>query len=349
MRNVILGTKTVGAGHPCYVIAEIGGNFETLSDGQRLIRLAKQAGCDAVKLQTFRADTVTSKKAMFYMENTGEMPQWTHFVKYELSKDDHRALFEFAQDSGLFAFSTPSHPTDVDMLEELDAPAYKIGSDDAVNLPLLEYVAAFGKPILLSTGMCTLEEVEESVATIRAQGNDDIILFHCTTNYPTHVESVNLGAMVTMQRAFDFPVGYSDHTLGIDTCYAAAVLGAPILEFHFTDDKQGSGPDHMLSKDVAETTVLIQKLRELPVLLGDGVKKPAPSEAVTRENNRKSIVLTTDVAAGDRFTRENIDIKRPGTGIECKHWPDVLGKTARRDLAAEDVLNWDDVDWEQGA
>lgn len=343
MKTVSLGDKHVGDGQPCYVIAEIGGNFQTEEEGRHLIDLAAEAGCDAVKFQTFRAETITSRKAMFYMENIGEASQFDHFKKFELSTDVHLALFKHARDRGLCSFSTPSHQSDVDMLEDLGVIAHKIGSDDAVNIPLLKHVARTGKVILLSTGMCTMSEVEKSVDAMLEEGNDQIILFHCTTNYPTHPESVNLRAMTAMQKRFALPVGYSDHTLGIDTCYAAAVMGAPILEFHFTHDKNADGPDHMLSKDADETRTLVEKVRALPKLLGDGVKRPMPSEMNTRLNNRKSLVLTIDVAKGEKITPENMDIKRPGTGIPCAHYYEVLGKTASQNLVADDPLSWEDI------
>ncbi|TAN52343.1 MAG: N-acylneuraminate-9-phosphate synthase [Rhodospirillales bacterium] len=343
VQAVRLGDKLVGPGQPCYVIAEIGGNFETLEDGRRLIDLAMQCGCDAVKLQTFRADTITSRKAMFNMENTGIASQWEHFRKYELSKEIHAKLFDCARQKGLFFFSTPSHESDVDLLEEIGVGAHKIGSDDAANPQFLRYAARTGKPVLLSTGMCTLDEVKDAVSAIEETGNRQLILFHCTTNYPTHLESVNLRAMQTMQETFDYPVGYSDHTLGIDVCYAAAVLGAPILEFHFTSDKQGSGPDHMLSKDPLETALLVKKLKDLPVLLGDGIKRPASSEAETRRNNRKSLVLTADFPKGSLLTREGVAVKRPGYGIAPADLEKVIERKAARDLKAEDILAWDDL------
>lgn len=343
MKQVMLGTRTVGAGNPVYVIAEIGGNFRTVEQGMHLVDIAADAGCDAIKLQTYRADTITTKGALFEMENTGRVSQWELFHKYELDEATHRAVFDHARARGLFVFSTPSHPTDVDMLERLDVGAHKIGSDDAVNLPFLKYVANTGKPVLLSTGMCTMSEVRRAVDAILEEGNDQIVLFHCTTNYPTHPESVNLRAMLAMQQEFALPVGYSDHTLGTDTCYAAAVLGAQVLEFHFTHDKAAEGPDHMLSKDPAETADLVRKVRLLPTLLGDGLKRPMATEMNTRRNNRKSIVVLKPIRAGEKLTPDNIGIKRPGTGIACEHWYTTLGKTASRDLDGDQPLAWTDI------
>jgi N,N'-diacetyllegionaminate synthase len=343
MIRVGIGDKFVGASEPVYIIAEIGGNFTTAPEGKRLVKLAAEAGCDAVKLQTFRAETLTSRKAMFHMENTGSIPQWEHFFKFELSRQIHEEVFSFARDLGIEIFSTPSHQTDIDLLEELGVSAYKIGSDDAINLPLLRHAARTRKPVLLSTGMCTLSEVRRSVDSILEEGSDQLILFHCTTSYPTHPEEVNLKAMLTLEREFGLPVGYSDHTLGIDVSYAAAVLGARSVEFHFTHDKTADGPDHMLSKDAAEVAQLVKKIRLLPTLMGDGVKRPTPTEMTTRRNNRKGLVTAAAIRKGDRLTRENLTIKRPATGIGCEHYENVLGKAAGRDIEADAALSWDDL------
>ena len=343
MKEIKIKNKGVGGNNSVYMIAEIGGNFQDFPTAMKLIDSAQKAGVDAVKLQHFRADTVTSKKAIFDMENTGFVSQYELFKKYELSEDLTTEVFSYCREKQLTVFSTPAHQTDVDILEKFHVPAYKIGSDDAVNIPLLKYVAKIGKPILLSTGMCTMSEVQRSVDAILEEGNDQIILFHCVTNYPTHIESVNLRAMQSMQAQFKFPVGYSDHTLGIDTCYASAVLGASILEFHFTYDKKAEGPDHMLSKDYEDVVALVRKVRELPVLLGDGIKRPAATEMNTRRNNRKSLVLIRNVKAGKKITPQNMEIKRPGYGIPCSYYYNVLGKTASRDLVADDVLRWGDI------
>lgn len=339
--NVALGDMQIGGNNRCYTIAEIGGNFESLGHAKKLIDLAAKAGCDAIKLQTFTADTITSKTALFDMENTGVASQWEHFRKYELSAELHRQVFEYAESRGLAWFSTPSHPSDVDLLEELGVIAHKIGSDDAVNIPLLKYVAGTGKPVLLSTGMCTISEVERALDAILEEGNDKVILFHCTTNYPTYPESVNLRAMVSMQDRLGVPVGYSDHTLGIDVCYAAAVLGAPILEFHFTDDRDNPGPDHVLSKLPEQVSELNRMLDRLPTILGDGVKRPAASEMGTRRNNRKSLIVSSPIRSGETISPDNIEIKRPGNGIPCDQYWNVIGKTVKRDLEADEVLSWE--------
>lgn len=328
----------------CYVIAEIGGNFTTLDEARRLVEEAAKCGVDAVKLQTYRADTLTSKKAMFDMENTGRMSQYDLFKKYEIDETLHRAVFEYADLKKLDWFSTPSHETDVEMLEKLGVGAYKIGSDDAVNIPLLRYVARIGKPIILSTGMCTMEEVKASVDTIMSEGNRHLTLLHAVTSYPTHPENVNLLAMKSLMREFpQLDVGYSDHTIGTTACICAAAMGARVIEKHFTYNKSAEGPDHMLSSDPPEMKAIVAAVRSFEVMLGSGVKQPADSERATRVNNRKSVVLTRPVRTGEPLARAFLAIKRPGYGIPPKFLEQVVGKVAARDLTADEVLTWEDL------
>jgi sialic acid synthase SpsE len=326
----------------CYIIAEIGGNFTRFEEARALIDAAVGSGPDAVKLQTYKADTVASRKAMFDMENTGLVSQHELFKQYEIDLDLHRAVFDYAAQRGLDWFSTPSHESDVDMLEGLGVAAYKIGSDDAVNLPFLRYVARTGKPMILSTGMCTMEEVIESVAAIRAEGGGQLMLLHAVTSYPTHPEHVNLAAMQAMMREFpDLTIGYSDHTIGTIACICAAAMGARILEKHFTWDKRAPGPDHMLSADPQEMKTIVDAVRCFETMRGDGRKHPALSEAKTRANNRKSIVMARTVAAGEPLTPDHLTIKRPGYGIAPKHLQELIGRRPRQALEADDVLTWE--------
>lgn len=328
----------------CYIVAEIGGNFTALDDARRLIDEAAATGADAVKLQTYRAQTLSSKKAIFDMENTGVTSQFELFRKYEIDEGLHREIFDYAGAKGLDWFSTPSHATDADMLDRLGVGVFKVGSDDAYNIPFLKDLARRGKPVMMSTGMCTLDEVRESVAAMLETGNRQIMLLHAITSYPTHPDSVNLRAMRTLAETFpDLDVGYSDHTLNSLACISAVAMGACIIEKHFTWDKNAEGPDHMLSADPAEMTDLVKSIRQVEQMLGDGIKQPAPGEAKTRRNNRKSIVLEKDIGAGEALTAAHLAIKRPGTGIPPKHFDSLIGRTARRALSAEEVLNWDDI------
>jgi N-acetylneuraminate synthase len=328
----------------CYVIAEIGGNFTTLDQAKRLIDAASAAGADAVKLQTYRADTIASKQAMFDMENTGVVPQHALFKKYEIDEDLHEATFKHAEMRGLDWFSTPSHETDVDLLDRLGVGAFKVGSDDAANIPFLKYIAKRRKPMIVSTGMCTLDEVRESVAAIKASGNPKLILLHAITSYPTHPQNVNLGAMQTMMREFpDLDVGYSDHTLDNTACLCAAAMGARMVEKHFTYDKKAEGPDHMLSASPEEMRDLVHAIRKFEVMRGDGVKRPAESEKTTRINNRKSIVIAAPLRAGEALAARHLAIKRPGYGIAPKDYDKVIGRVAAHDLEADAVVKWEDL------
>jgi len=328
----------------CYIIAEIGGNFTTLEQAKKLIDAACACGVDAVKLQTYRAETIASRQAMFDMENTGVTSQFDLFKQYEISEQLHVEVFRYAETKGLDWFSTPSHETDVELLEKCEVGAFKIGSDDAVNLPFLRFVAKTGRPMLLSTGMCTLDEVRESVAAIQDAGCRQLMLLHCVTSYPTHPQDVNLAAMQTLMRTFPgIDVGYSDHTLTPVASLCAAAMGARIVERHFTWDKHADGPDHMLSADPPEMRWLVEAIRAFEQMRGSGVKEPAASEAVTRRNNRKSVVLQRDLKAGEALAAGDIAIKRPGYGIAPKYFEQLLGRRLARDLARESVLTWEDL------
>lgn len=328
----------------CYIIAEIGGNFTTFEQAVRLIDAAAQCGVDAVKLQTYRAETVASKNAIFDMENTGKVSQFDLFRKYEIDHELHSKVFAYAEAKGLDWFSSPSHESDVDMLETLGVGVHKIGSDDAVNLPFLRYVARTGKPIMLSTGMCTLDEVRESVDAILAEGNENLILLHAITSYPTHPENVNLAAMQTLMQAFpQLGIGYSDHTLSPIACLCAVAMGARVIERHFTYDKKADGPDHMLSADPAEMKWLVEAVRNFEIMRGSGIKRPAESEKITRRNNRKSVVLNRNVKAGTRLTEQDIAVKRPGYGIGPKHFEQIIGRSVAADMEKDAVLTWNDL------
>lgn len=328
----------------CYIIAEIGGNFTSFEEAKQLINAAYECGVDAVKLQTYRAETITSANAFFDMENTGVVSQYALFKKYEVDESLHRSIFAYIESKGLDWFSTPSHESDVDLLEKFGVGAHKIGSDDAVNIPYLRYVARTGKPIILSTGMCTMEEVRESVSAILEEGNDRLMLLHAITSYPTHPQNVNLLSIRSMMRAFPgLDIGYSDHTVTPIASLCAAALGARIIEKHFTLDKSSAGPDHMLSADPTEMKWLVDSIRCFELMRGSGVKRPADSEKNTRINNRKSLILKGDIKKGDRLTASNIAIKRPGYGISPKYFNQVIGRSVMKDMESDSILTWADL------
>jgi N-acetylneuraminate synthase len=327
----------------CYIVAEIGGNFVNFEQARKLVDAAKRCNVDAIKLQTYVADTIASRKAMFDMEHTGIISQYDLFKKLQIDKLLHKQVFDYISENGLDWFSTPSHKSDVEMLNDLGCPAYKIGSDDGVNIPFLKFVAEQDKPIILATGMCTMREVEESVDAILSTGNDKLILLHAITSYPTHPEHVNLRAMVSMINNFPgIPVGYSDHTIGTTAAVCAAAMGAKVIEKHFTYDKKAEGPDHMLSADPDEMLEIVKRIREFEVMRGNGIKRPADSEKTTRINNRKSIVVIKPLKTGDTITQSHIDVKRPGTGISPRYFEQIIGKKTSKDLNADDILQWED-------
>lgn len=326
-----------------YIIAEIGGNFVTLEEAKALVDSAAACGVDAIKLQTFTAEKVASKKAIFDMENTGITSQFDLFKKYEIDEALHYQIFDYIKSQGLDWFSTPSHESDVEMLDRLGVEAYKVGSDDAVNIPFLQLLARRGKPILLATGMCTMEEVRESVAAILGEGNSQLVLLHAVTSYPTHAENVNLLAMKAMMEEFSLPVGYSDHTLGTVACVAAAAMGAVVLEKHFTLDRNAEGPDHILSADPEQMRQIVEQVRMVEAMRGSGIKMPAASEKTTRINNRKSVVVTRSLPAGHCLKESDIDIKRPGFGIAPKYFDMLAGRRLNRSLEEDEVISWSDL------
>lgn len=327
-----------------YIVAEIGGNFTDYETAVRLIDQAKISGVDAVKLQTYRGKTVASHLAVFDMENTGVVSQLEYFKKFEIDEELHHKIFKYAKEKGLDIFSTPAHITDVEMLERLGADVYKIGADDVTNIPFLKGIARLHKPIMLSTGMCVMQEIHDAVNAILEEGNNQIVVMHVVSLYPTRSEYVNLEAIHTLQREFpQFTIGYSDHTLGVDSCIFAAVMGAKVIEKHFTYDKKADGPDHMLSATCEEMKLLVEKVRLFEQMRGNGIKQPMGDEVKNRKNNRKSIVSVRAIKQGERIEEQDIDIKRPGTGIEPKYREFIIGKRAARDIEEDFLLQWPDL------
>lgn len=344
MRAIRIGNRWVGHGQPVFVIAEIGYNFNTLDEGRASIDAALDAGADAVKFQTFRAATVVSRDAAFPPE-AGDTNQFSEFSRYELSADAHAELFSHGRRRGGIVFSTPSYYDDVELLESLDPPAYKVGSDDLTNLPFLTYVASKKRPVIVSTGMATLAEVDEALRAVRAGGNEDVLILHCVSNYPIReADTLNLNAIATMRREFDVPVGFSDHTTSTTAAIAAVALGACVIERHFTLDKALDAPDAFFSADAADFRALVGAIRETEAMLGSGVKQPAATEAAMRLETRKSVIARTSIAAGESITRDRLIVKRPGTGIPPKLVYLLVGRRARRAIAADEVMTWDDVE-----
>lgn len=331
----------------CFIIAEAGVNHNgDLDLAKKLVDAAVAAGVDAIKFQTFKAEELVTRaapKANYQKATTGEGNQYAMLKQLELSLEDHIILKNYCQEQGIIFLSTPFDFASADLLERLDLPFYKISSGDITNLPFLEYIAKKNRPVLLSTGMSNLGEVEAAVETMLGTGNQDLILLHCTSNYPTVFTDVNLRAMLTLQEAFKLPVGYSDHTLGIEVPIAAVALGARVIEKHFTLDRTMPGPDHRASLEPNELKAMVEKIRNVEKAMGDGIKRCVKSEENTRLVARKSIVASRDIFAGEEITVNDLSFKRPGNGLKPEYINYLLGKRANRLIKKDQIITFDDL------
>lgn len=333
----------------CIIIAEAGVNHNgDMAMAKELVKQAAEAGADYVKFQTFSADklvTRTAKQAAYQKKNLGgdtDDSQYNMLKKLELSREDHYELIRSCDYYGIKFLSTAfDNDSLLFLMKELDLDCIKIPSGELTNYPYLKLAATLGKPIILSTGMAVLDEIVASVDLLEKLGvsRDRIYILHCTTEYPALVAEVNLKAMDTIAAATGCKVGYSDHTMGIEVSIAAAARGATVIEKHFTLDRTLPGPDHPASLEPKELKEMVVAIRNVQRALGDGVKKPASEREI---NNaavvRKSIVAACPIAVGEVFTEENITTKRPGTGISPMRWPEVVGKTAKRAFAENDLI-----------
>jgi len=340
-----LGDRVIGAGAPAFLIAEAGVNHNgDAALARRLVVEAAATGADAVKFQTFRAaDLVTgaAPKAAYQRETTGgDGGQREMLARLELPREAFVALRDESVRRGLVFFSSPFDEASVDMLAALGVALFKIPSGEITNLGYLRHVAAKRRPIILSTGMSTLDEIGVAVDAIRRAGDPPLALLQCVSAYPAPAEETNLRAMDTLRERFGCVVGLSDHTTGIEVAIAAVARGAAIIEKHFTVDKTLPGPDHCASLDAAEFAALVQSIRRVEAALGDGDKRPMPSEADTRRVARKSLVAARPIGRGEKITREMIAVKRPGTGISPADLERAIGRTTARPLAADEVIDW---------
>ncbi|MEA3210623.1 MAG: N,N-diacetyllegionaminate synthase [Chthoniobacter sp.] len=334
MTSLNIAGRQIGLGHPCFVIAEAGVNHNgSLDLARRLIDAAADAGADAVKFQTFQAEqlvTADAPKAIYQQQTTdADESQFTMLKRLELDAPAHHELMAHTAARGLIFLSTPFDEPSADLLEALDLPAFKIPSGEITNFPLLEHVARKRRPIILSTGMSTLAEVEAAVAAIRGAGDGGLALLHCVSCYPTAPIDANLRAMQTMTAAFPVPVGFSDHTLGTEVALAAVALGAQIIEKHLTLDRSLPGPDHAASLEPAEFKALLRGIRNVETALGHGRKEPALSEANTAAVARKSLIAARDLPAGEVLDATAIAIKRPGTGLAPARRGELVGRKTR--------------------
>lgn len=327
-----------------FIIAEAGVNHNgNLQNAKKLIDVAVDAGCDAVKFQTFKAENLVTKearKAEYQIKNTRKNEsQYSMLQKLEIDRETHIELINYCKDKNILFLSTPFDEESADLLEKLDIAIFKIPSGEITNKPFLKYIAQKQRPIILSTGMATLGEVEEALDWIYEEGNKEVTLLHCTTDYPTAMEDVNLNAMLTMKSAFKVEVGYSDHTLGIEVPVAAVALGAKVVEKHFTLDKNMDGPDHKASLEPEELKSMVQYIRNTEVVLGDGIKKPKESEKINIYITRKYIVAKKDIRKGERIEAEMLQIKRTGKkGMEPKYINNIINKRAVKDIEKGEPL-----------
>ncbi len=331
------------------IIAEAGvnhnGNFEI---AKQLVDKAAEAGADIVKFQTCKAENVISRyadKAEYQKVTTGEADSQLEMVrKLMLTYEEYGKLKEYCDEKGITFLSTAFDLPSVDYLHSIGMKLWKIPSGEITNLPLLIKIASLHEAIIMSTGMSELSEVADAVKVLIENGASDITLLHCTTEYPAPYEDVNLKAMETMRDAFDLPVGYSDHTKGLEIPVAAVARGACVIEKHFTLDRNMEGPDHKASIEPDELKQMVSMIRHVEVAIGDGVKKVSASEAKNQDIARKSIIAKTTIKTGDTFTEDNITTKRPGNGLNPMCWFELIGKKAKHDYEEDYLIEKDELD-----
>ena len=327
-----------------FIIAEAGVNHNgDIELAKKLIDVASESGVDAVKFQTFKAEKLVSRdapKADYQNKAIGEEEsQFDMIKKLEIDYDAHRILIDYCSKKNIMFLSTPFDLESMDELDELGIEIFKVPSGEIDNFPYLKKVAKLGKPIILSTGMANLSEIEGALNVLYENGCKDITVLHCNTEYPTPVEDVNLNAMLTIRDAFKVKIGYSDHTLGIEIPIAATAMGARVIEKHFTLDKNMDGPDHKASLEPNELKEMVKSIRNIELALGNGIKKPSKSEEKNKNIARKSIVALTKIKKGDLFTEDNITVKRPGNGISPMRWDEIIGKIANKDYKEDELIN----------
>ncbi len=343
-KKVSIGDRLVGEGEPCFIIAEAGVNHNgDVGLAKKLIDAAREAGADAVKFQSFITEEVVTpgaQKAEYQKETTGaDESQFDMLKRLELTENNFTELSNYARNKGLIFLATPFDERSVDLLDELDVPAFKIASGEITNVPLLRHIARKNKPVILSTGMATLDEIGESLEIIRQEKLAEIILLHCVSCYPAQIADMNLRAMQTLKLTFGLPVGLSDHTQSaVAVPVAALVSGACVIEKHFTLDKKLPGPDHRASLEPEELRQMVQAIRDIEKALGDGVKKPTPEEKENRKVARRSIVAKVDISRGTVIKEDMLDVKRPGTGIEPKYMDSILGKRAKEGFRKDESV-----------
>jgi N,N'-diacetyllegionaminate synthase len=327
------------------IIAEAGVNHNgDLAMALRLIDVAADAGADLVKFQTFSADrlvTTNAKKADYQIRTTDEgESQHAMIRRLELTREMHETLIAHCASRGIGFFSSAFDTESIDLLVDLGLDRFKIPSGEITNLPYLRHVGRYGKPVILSTGMATMDEIGAALSVLEQAGTpiERVTVLHCSTEYPTPMTEVNLRAMLTIRDTFGVEVGYSDHTSGIEVSTAAVALGATVIEKHFTLDRRLPGPDHAASLEPGELKAMVAAIRNIEQALGDGIKRPTASELRNRPIVRKSLVAACPIRAGEVFTESNVGVKRPGTGYSSMRWDEVVGRPAPRDFAPDELI-----------
>jgi len=346
IKSISIDECRVGKREPCFIIGEAGVNHNgSVELARELVDLAVDAGCDAVKFQTFKTEKVCSPlapKAVYQLQTTAtEESQLEMVRKLELPFDAFRELHHYCRDKGIIFLSTPFDYESADFLAELPVSAFKIPSGEITNLFFMEHVARKGRPLIVSTGMATMDEVAIAVETIRATGNLQMVLLQCVSNYPANPSSMNLRAMHSLEETFGVAAGLSDHTVGTEVAFAAVALGACVIEKHFTLSHELPGPDHRASLEPQDLVRLVKGIRTVETALGDGVKRPAAEELNTADVARRSLVAARFIPAGTVLTADMLDILRPGTGLPPGMRSQLLGRQAHHDIEAGMVLRLD--------
>ena len=348
MNHIEIAGKSIGNGHPCFVIAEAGVNHNgDVALAKRLIDVAVASGADAVKFQTFNSEMLvapTAPKAEYQTDSKLDTESQKDMLRnLELPDEDFANLETYARESGIIFLSTPFDHDSVDLLDKLGVPAFKIGSGEVGNIPLLKHISSKNKPVILSTGMSYLNEVARAVSAFRDSGNHNLVLLHCVSAYPTQPKDVNLKAMETLEQAFEVPIGFSDHTQGLEVPFAAVAMGAKVIEKHFTIDRNMSGPDHKASLEPDMLRRMVGGIRTVEKAIGNGIKEPTDSEQNIREVAHRSIYIRNSIIENTILSEDDLVCLRPSGGIPPHKLDKVVGKHTLRPLRAGTLLNWGDI------
>jgi N,N'-diacetyllegionaminate synthase len=343
-----IGARAIGPGAPCFVIAEIGVNHNgSIEMAERMISAARKAGADAVKFQTFRADRLVVRDtptASYQEANTGQTNQHQLLSALELDEEAHHRLLKYCTSEGIIFLSSPFDRESISMLDTLGVPAFKVPSPDCVSTSYLTDMGRRGRPVILSTGMCTMKEVESGIATLRNAGCNQIAVLHCTSSYPAPLNELHLRAIPLMQSITGLPVGYSDHSEGIEVVLAAVTLGASVIEKHFTLDRSLPGPDHRASLEPDEFAAMVKGIRVIERALGSNRKEPQPCEESARRLGRRSLAAARDIYPGEELTADDVILLRPGTGLAPSREAEMLGKRLKRPVSALTLFSSEDFE-----